>query len=26
MGYAEQWRDVQGYKGIYQVSDLGHVR
>jgi integrase/recombinase XerD len=23
---AEQWRDVAGYDGIYQISDLGHVR
>jgi hypothetical protein len=23
---AEQWRDVSGYDGIYQVSDQGHVR
>jgi integrase/recombinase XerD len=23
---AEQWRDVPGYDGTYQVSDLGHVR
>jgi hypothetical protein len=23
---AEQWRDVSGYNGIYQVSDLGEVR
>src|ERR1039457_855514 len=23
---AEQWRDVSGYDGIYQVSDEGHVR
>ncbi|MGB8783489.1 MAG: tyrosine-type recombinase/integrase [Terriglobales bacterium] len=22
----EQWRDVSGYDGIYQVSDQGHVR
>lgn len=22
----EQWRDVQGYEGLYQVSDLGRVR
>ncbi len=23
---ADQWRDVSGYDGIYQVSDRGHVR
>ena len=23
---AQQWRDVLGYDGIYQVSDLGQVR
>jgi hypothetical protein len=23
---ADQWRDVSGYDGIYQVSDQGHVR
>src|SRR5262252_6942484 len=23
---AEQWRDVEGYDGIYQVSDQGQVR
>lgn len=23
---AEQWRDVVGYEGFYQVSDLGRVR
>jgi len=23
---AQQWRDVAGYDGIYQVSDLGQVR
>lgn len=22
----EQWRDIPGYEGIYQVSDLGNVR
>ena len=22
----EQWRDVEGYDGVYQVSDLGRVR
>lgn len=22
----EQWRDVEGYEGMYQVSDLGRVR
>lgn len=22
----EQWRDVPGYEGVYQVSDLGRVR
>ena len=22
----ETWADIQGYEGIYQVSDLGHVR
>ena len=22
----EQWRDVEGYDGMYQVSDLGRVR
>jgi hypothetical protein len=25
-GIAEQWRDVSGYDGIYQISDEGHVR
>src|SRR5216684_3792425 len=23
---AEQWRDVAGYDGVYQISDQGHVR
>src|SRR5215472_9582234 len=23
---AEQWRDIAGYKGVYQVSDQGQVR
>lgn len=23
---AEQWRDVPGYEGLYQVSDMGRVR
>ena len=23
---AEQWRDIAGYDGIYQVSDQGQVR
>jgi len=23
---AEQWRDIAGYHGVYQVSDRGHVR
>ena len=23
---AEQWRDVEGYDGAYQISDLGRVR
>lgn len=22
----EQWRDIAGYEGVYQVSDLGRVR
>lgn len=22
----EQWRDIEGYEGVYQVSDLGRVR
>ena len=22
----EQWRDIEGYEGMYQVSDLGRVR
>ena len=22
----EEWKDIQGYEGIYQVSDLGRVR
>lgn len=22
----EEWRDIEGYKGEYQVSNLGHVR
>jgi len=22
----EEWRDIAGYEGIYQVSNLGHVR
>ena len=25
-GMAEQWRDIEGYDGIYQVSDQGQVR
>lgn len=24
--FFEQWRDVVGYEGIYQVSNLGNVR
>jgi len=23
---AEKWRDINGYDGIYQVSDLGQIR
>ena len=23
---AEQWRDIAGTDGVYQVSDLGHIR
>lgn len=23
---SEQWRDIAGYEGIYQVSDQGHIR
>lgn len=23
---AEQWRDIAGYNGVYQISDLGQVR
>ena len=23
---AEKWRDINGYDGVYQVSDLGQVR
>ena len=23
---AEKWRDIAGYDGVYQVSDLGQVR
>lgn len=26
MGKAEEWRDVKGYEGFYQVSNLGRVR
>jgi hypothetical protein len=26
MSKPEQWRDVVGYEGLYQVSDLGRVR
>lgn len=22
----EEWRDIQGYEGVYQVSDLGNVK
>lgn len=22
----EKWRDIAGYDGVYQVSDLGRVR
>ena len=22
----EEWRDIKGYEGCYQVSDLGRVR
>jgi hypothetical protein len=22
----EKWRDIDGYDGVYQVSDLGQVR
>lgn len=22
----EEWKDIKGYEGIYQVSDLGRVR
>ncbi len=24
--FFEQWKDIEGYKGIYQVSNLGRVR
>jgi hypothetical protein len=23
---SERWRDVVGYEGLYQVSDIGRVR
>ena len=23
---SEEWRDVKGYEGIYQVSNLGNVK
>jgi hypothetical protein len=23
---SEQWREIQGYEGVYEVSDLGNVR
>lgn len=26
MGKTEEWRDVKGYEGFYQVSNLGRVR
>lgn len=22
----EEWKDIQGYEGLYQVSDWGNVR
>ena len=24
--YAEKWRDIEGYEGLYQVSNIGRVR
>lgn len=24
--YVEEWRDIEGYEGLYQVSDWGNVR
>lgn len=26
MNGIEQWRDITGFEGMYQVSDLGRVR
>lgn len=26
MGKTEEWKDVKGYEGIYQVSNLGNIR
>lgn len=26
MRYTEEWKDIRGYEGIYQVSDKGRVR
>ena len=26
MGVSEEWRDIEGFEGIYQVSNLGQVR
>ncbi len=23
---SEEWRDIDGYEGIYQVSDLGRIK
>ena len=22
----EEWRDIEGYEGLYQISNLGHVK
>lgn len=26
MKYIETWKDIEGYEGLYQVSDWGRVR
>ena len=26
MGRMEEWRDIEGYEGLYQVSNLGNIK
>lgn len=26
MGMGENWKDISGYEGLYQVSDMGRVK